>query len=346
MFESRDAMFVRGYTFDDVLLIPKHSDVGSRDLDIDLSVKLPRGLSLKIPLVSANMKTVTGVKMAVTISNLGGLPILHRFDEYPVLISNFEKSLKNSTGLIGASVGIKDADVDLTSKLYNAGCRVICVDVAHGDHSRVFDFIANIRAKYSNLLIIAGNVVTESGASGLWDAGADIIKIGVGPGSLCTTRVETGNGYPQLSALHNVSYGYYLPRDDNSYPMFIADGGIRSGGDCVKALVFADLVMIGNLFAGTDEAPGEVISGVNFKKYKVYEGSSTHKQKHVEGVVAQVPYKGPVIRQVTKLLDGITSGCSYQGSHNLKELKEDPKFVIVSNSGLRESHPHSVDVIR
>jgi IMP dehydrogenase len=333
------AMFTPGFCFDDVLLIPKHSNIGSRD-DVDLSVSLPKGIELKIPLLSSNMKTVTDVDMSIAISDLGGLPILHRFDEYLNLVYKFDQAQSASTGIVGASVGIKSIDKDLVFDLYNTGCRVICVDVAHGDHGRVSEFVANIRSKYSDILIIAGNVVTESGALGLWNAGADVIKCGVGNGATCSTRIETGNGYPQLSALNNVVNGCY-PSRDGLWPMFIADGGIKSAGDCVKSLVFADLVMIGNLFAGTDEAPGEIIQS-NGHKYKRYEGSSTYKSKHIEGVSALVPYKGKVKDIVTKLTDGIRSGCSYQGARNLKELKENPEFVIISNAGLTESHPHSV----
>jgi IMP dehydrogenase len=332
-------MFTQGYTFDDVLLIPKHSSIRSRD-DVDLSVKLPRGISLKIPLLSSNMKTVTNVKMAIAISNLGGLPILHRFDDYGTLLSNFGRAKSFSQGTVGASVGIKEEDKNLVCDLYNMGCSVICVDVAHGDHDFAFDFVANIRAKYSELLIIAGNVVTESGANYLWEAGADIIKLGIGGGSICSTRIETGNGYPQLSVLKNISNGCYSCKD-GKWPMFIADGGIRSAGDCVKSLAFVDLVMIGNLFAGTDESPGEIIIANN-SKYKRYEGSSTYKPNHIEGVSALVLYKGRVFDIVTKLTEGIRSGCSYQGAHNLTELKEDPEFVVISNAGLKESHPHSV----
>lgn len=329
-----------------MLLIPKRSNIKSRD-DVDLSVKLPkseyllpRDISLKIPIVSANMRTVTGVQLAITISNLGGLPILHRFDSHMQLVLNWDMARKGSSGYVGASVGIKEEDKTLVRDLHNIGCSIICVDVAHGDHDRVYDFVADIRAKYPQILIIAGNVVTETGVNFLWSAGADIIKIGIGGGSLCLTRIETGNGYPQLSALNNICNGCYTDRD-GQYPMFIADGGIRSAGDCVKSLVFADLVMIGNLFAGTDEAPGEIIQS-NGLKYKRYEGSSTYKLNHIEGVSALVHYKGRLIDVVTKLVEGIRSGCSYQGAYNLQELKEDPEFVIISNAGLKESHPHSV----
>jgi IMP dehydrogenase len=230
----------------------------------------------------------------------------------------------------------------LVRDLVAVGCNIICVDVAHGDHINVAKFLSGIRARYPNILIIAGNVVTASGANLLWEAGADIIKIGVGPGSLCSTRIETGNGYPQLSALDIVCNGKYDMRD-GQWPMFIADGGIKSAGDCVKALAFADLVMIGNFFAGTDEAPGETIQ-FQGKSFKQYAGSSTHKQKHVEGVVGWVPCKGSVKDVVLHLVEGIKSGCSYQGAANLTDLKRDPQFVEISHAGLTESHPHNIKI--
>jgi IMP dehydrogenase len=334
-------MFTKGYCFDDVLLIPKHSNIASRE-HVDLSVQLPRGIKLGLPIVSSNMKTVTGPELAREIIRLGGLAILHRFDEYDQLVYNFTESNIKGSGAVGASVGIKPKDEELARRLYNAGCRIICVDVAHGDHDGVAEFVSKLRNLFSDLLIIAGNVVTESGANFLWEAGADVVKCGIGNGSLCLTRIETGNGYPQLSALDIVCSGDYKDRD-GQFPMFIADGGITSAGDCVKALVFSDLVMIGNLFAGTDEAPGDIIS-VKGQRYKQYVGSSTHKQKHIEGVIGLVPYKGSVEGVVTKLVEGIKSGCSYQGVDNLLDLKGDPEFVVISNSGLIESHPHNVTV--
>jgi len=346
-----DIRFIRGYTFDDVLLIPKRSNISSRE-DVDLSVELPRGIKLGLPLVSANMKTVTGPEMAASIARLGGLAILHRFDTRDKLIENFDDATKLGRdevmrpGAIGASIGIKLQDFDLAYTLQEMGCKILCVDVAHGDHEAVSEFVAKLREQYLDILIIAGNVVTQEGANYLWKAGADVIKVGVGPGSLCTTRVETGNGYPQLSALRNVCDDNqyeprYLPDNKTQWPMFIADGGIKNAGDCVKALAFADLVMIGNLFAGTDESPGNIIS-VGGQQYKQYVGSSTHKQNHIEGVVGLVPYKGGVEGVVTRLIEGIRSGCSYQVAPNLFQLQVQPEFVVISNAGLHESLPHNV----
>ena len=357
----------KGYCFDDVLLVPKHSEVVSRD-KVDLSVELPRGLiGIRYPFVTANMKTVTGVKMANAIQEYGGLAILHRFYDVPsMLIDDFRrtewKDDSPPAGYVGASVGIKNSDFEIVERLVSYGCRIICVDVAHGDHGLVSEFINRIRYKHQNIVIIGGNVCTEAGANLLWEAGADIIKVGIGGGSLCSTRIETGNGYPQLSALDIVCNGTYKSRDPEtttppphryvghmSYaadggftdPLFIADGGIRYAGDCAKALCFADMVMIGNLFAGTDESPGEIIIQ-NSRKLKQYAGSSTYKPNHVEGVTALVPYKGPVKDVINHLKDGITSNCSYQGVSNLHDLKINPEFVEISNAGLVESHPHDV----
>jgi IMP dehydrogenase len=335
---------VKGYSFDDVLLVPKKSDIPSRNLPLD--VKLPKGFSVKIPIVSANMKTVTEVFMAQSIARQGGMALLHRFDTTKNLLKNYLDSILafsrdiESRQNIGVSLGIKDEDMSLAKEYIDLGCKLFCVDVAHGHHTMVISFIEKLRSNYPDILIIAGNVATPEGAKDLWNAGADIIKIGVGPGSICSTRVETGNGYPQLSALDLICNTYYNPRNDEQ-PMFIADGGIRFAGDCVKSLCFADLVMIGNLFAGTDESPGKVVS-FHDKKYKEYAGSSTHKSSRVEGVVGLVPYRGSVEGIIKKLCEGIQSGMSYQGAHTLKELKLNPEWVEISGSGLIESHPHDI----
>jgi len=161
--------------------------------------------------------------------------------------------------------------------------------------------------------------------------------------SLCTTRVETGNGVPQITALHDVTWKGVFQKDGRE-PMFIADGGMKSAGDCVKALCFADLVMMGNVFAGADEAPGTTVVTLSGKNYKEYAGSSTHKQKHIEGVCGLVPSKGPVQKIVQKFSEGIRSGCSYQGVESINALQIDPQFSVLTNAGLIESHPHDVKI--
>jgi IMP dehydrogenase len=194
------------------------------------------------------------------------------------------------------------------------------------------------------VLLIAGNVATEEGAESLWLAGADVVKVGVGSGSICTTRIETGNGVPQLSAIMYANAAKQrveskLEGSRNIY--FISDGGIKIPADICKALCFADMVMAGNIFAGTDEAPGDIID-IDGHAYKSYVGSSTHKDSRKEGVEALVPYKGPTEKILTRFLEGLQSCCSYQGVSKVRELKINPKFVRITNSGLIESHPHDV----
>lgn len=330
-----------GLTYDDVLLIPKYSEVETRS-SVDLSVDLGKKVNLKIPVITANMADITGPEMARTIAFMGGLGLLHRFCSLDEQVRDFEKATYRSDGdlfgNVGCSLGVKEEDKERLDVLYDSGCRIFCIDVAHGHNKNCGDMTEYVAKKYSNVLLISGNVATPEGARYLADCGADVIKIGVGPGSLCSTRVETGNGIPQLTALQQIA----MDRNNRnlSYKI-IADGGIKRAGDLVKALCFADTVMLGSLLAGTDEAPGQNVK-VNGITYKQYRGSSTLKDKHIEGVQGMVPLKGPVSDVIDKLLQGLKSGCSYQGVGNLSDLKKDPRFVRISNSGLLESHPHSV----
>jgi IMP dehydrogenase len=337
--------------YDDVLLVPQYSALESRS-KVNLAVNI-NGFDFTHPIIPANMKTVTGIDMSRFIIQSGGLAILHRFMEASEQI-NTAKEIKNIDGLdhFAISVGIKNSDKELISNFVDVGVRLMCIDVAHGDSQQCIDMVSWIKSKHPNITVIAGNVATGSGARRLWKAGADVVKVGVGPGSLCTTRIETGNGVAQLTALMDVAEEQKQlnqlertrPRDPNTkfrtYP-FIADGGLKNAGDLVKALCFADMVMTGNIFAGTDEAPGELLN-VNGRSYKSYVGSSTHKTNHIEGVAAMVPCKGPAEHILTKLLEGLRSGCSYQGANNLTELKDSPIFMKITNAGLQESHPHDV----
>ena len=343
-------MYIReGLCYDDVLLVPKHSNVESRS-NIDLSVKLNKYKYLH-PIIPANMKTITESNMVDAVLESGGLAILHRFmplDEQVKICKFFinEDEPENANQL-AFSVGVKEEDKEAVSYLYKNGARIFCVDVAHGDSEFCFNMTKWIRMVYPDVFIIAGNVATGDGAKSLWDAGADAVKVGVGPGSLCTTRIETGNGVPQLSALIDVYGVRKVLRDHqeinglNREFYIIADGGIKNAGDIVKALCFSDMVMVGNVFAGCEETPGNILS-IDGKQYKEYVGSSTHKTNHIEGVAAIVPAKGRFKDILTKLLEGIRSGCSYQGSYNLNMLKRNPEFVKITSAGLRESHPHDV----
>lgn len=342
-----------GLTFDDVLLQPKYSNVQSRS-NISLDVRLPKiATTLKHPIVPANMKTIIEYEMAKEIYLSGGMGILHRFmplTKQIGILNDLSEIGTNVYSHIGFSVGVQKADYDNMQTLVDCGAKIICIDVAHGDSELCINMCNYISTNYPDILLVAGNIATETGAIKLWQAGADIVKVGVGPGSLCTTRIETGNGVPQLTALieaneaRNQMYRLYDAFSQPRRELFImADGGIKSAGDIVKALCLADLVMVGNIFAGCEETPGNTIS-IDGKSYKEYVGSSTHKANHIEGVAALVQYKGKFNDVLIKLLEGVKSGCSYQGVNNLTDLKTDPIFIKMTGAGLRESHPHDVIV--
>lgn len=335
---------MNGLTFDDVLLIPKFSIIKSRK-DIDLSVQVGSNLNklnfkLDIPIVSANMLNVTEVEMANALSKMGGLPILHRFCTIQENVEMFEKcEYKEKTA---CSLGVNESEMDRANSLYKAGCRIFCVDVAHGHHENCNSMVEWLTETFDDSIIIAGNVATGLGAVALAYAGADVIKVGVGSGSICSTRINTGNGMPQLTALSMVRSALDVFKAKEGWkPEIIADGGLRNGGDVTKALCFADMVMLGSVLAGTNEAPGKVVK-IDGVLVKTYEGSSTHKTSYIEGIKAHVPLKGPVETVITNLLEGVRSGLSYQGVNNLQALKKSPQFVKISNAGLTESKPHTV----
>lgn len=326
----------KGYTFDDVLLVPKESCIPSRDL-IDISTDLGKGVVLKVPFISANMKTVTDVNMARVVAGLGGLGLLHRFGSDRAVVDWFVEATRNATQYtrnIGVSIGVQKQDYAIAKAYKKAGVKIICVDVAHGDHKLAMDMVRYLRKISEDWLIIAGNIATAEGARRLRNCGADVIKCGIGPGSLCSTRIKTGNGVPQLTALSDVYEGVEGCK-------IIADGGIKESGDITKALCFSDAVMLGNLLAGTNEAPGLTVI-VDGKLYKQYVGSSTHKTNYIEGVSGLVPFRGDVRQIFSELSGGLRSGMSYQGAYNLSELKKDPEFVQITSAGLTESHPHDV----
>jgi IMP dehydrogenase len=338
--------------FDDVMLKPKYSNIKSRD-DIDTSVKM--GLfTFKHPLVPSPMKSLYSHEMFVEIIKSGGLAILHRF----MSIDDQVKVAKNMISNFGpnnfsASIGIKDIDKENVAKFADVGVKIICIDIAHAHTPYCRDMVRWIKKKYPDMFIIAGNISTGEGARYLWESGVDAVRVGQGNGSICTTRVMTGNGVPQLSALIEVQKeqellleheeinniqsrrGYYI----------ISDGGCKIPGDVVKSCCFADMIISGNLFAACDECEGNtiVVDGV---AYKEYAGSSTHKPNHVEGVSGLVKCKGKYKNVLTKILEGLRSGCSYQGANNLQELKTNPIFVRITNAGFQESNAHDIKVVK
>ena len=335
------------YSFDDVLLVPKHSKIASRQ-DVDLSTKLG-DMKLTLPMLSANMDSITEGGMAIAMGKAGGAGVLHRFASASD-VTNWLRSCSeaNVPGIVSVGTHIEQA-ILLVGHVYSHTLDAVCVDVAHGDHIKAVGVVKELRSRYPNLDIIAGNIATRHAAANLVGAGANILKVGIGPGSVCSTRVVTGHGVPQLTAIMDVAEWRYSMDKHTAKIDIIADGGIRYPGDIVKALAAgADAVMLGSLLAGTDEAAGERIveHGMAYKTYRGMASREVQTEKkngrvpRVEGVSAKVPYRGPVRDTLDNLEAGIRSGLSYSGANTLDELREVAEFVVVTGNTLRESHPH------
>lgn len=471
--------FKRGLTFDDVLLVPKYSEITSR-ADADLSTRLSRNISLNIPLVSANMDTVTESAMAVAMAKHGGMGVIHRFLTIPeqvsevlkvkrsggVMIENpytvgagqtvgeaaersqetgasgllvteegklagiltardllfeadasrpvrdvmtrdvvtappdiglegakkllhehrieklplvdgsgavrglitskdirgiedFPSAVKDGKGrpLVGAAVGVKGDFMERAEALLEAGADALVVDIAHGHSSNALRTVKNIKKAFPDCELVAGNVATGDGAQDLIRAGVDAVKVGVGSGSICITRVITGSGVPQLSAVLECA----KVAADHGVPV-ISDGGTRTSGDATKALAAgASSVMVGSMLGGTDESPGTVLTK-NGKRYKVYRGMASlaaslgRRSKEgrdaedlndyvAEGVEAMVPYKGSVVEILAQLGGGIRSGLSYCGARTIPQMQKNAEFVKMSGAGFAESGAHDVSVL-
>lgn len=340
-------------TFDDVTLVPQFSDIKSRkDGSSNISTALFSDLFLDHPIISANMDTVTGFDMAKEMYRLGGLGIVHRFQSNKSIIDTVGELNEDFPFIYCMGIG-KEAK-DRLDELMNGDIGIpegILIDVAHGHSRGVKDTIDYIKEQYCICKIIAGNVCTPEAVSDLYSWGVDCIKIGVSPGSLCSTRRVTGNGVPQFSAiLECAEQRDKLWLNKGKRITLIADGGIRHSGDCVKALAAgADAVMIGNLFASTDEASGEeiIIDGVKKKKYQGMASAEAQLDwkgyiSVVEGESCLMNCKGPVEKIYGQLVDGILSGMSYQGAHNLQELRENARFRVQSPAGTLEGLPHGL----
>lgn len=330
-------------TFDDVLIQPGYSEINSRS-EISLDTNF-LGYDLKLPIISANMDYVTEAEMALAMLDSGGFYILHRFlDEAKLIIESFRLAWCES--LVSISIGTRDIEAEVEKAdtirqhlMYNSVHTdiVVTVDVAHGQHLKVARTITRLRDKGFEK-IIAGNVATADGYLFLTNAGADAIKVGIGPGSVCTTREVTGIGVPQLTAIMDCVEA----QQAWGGPPIIADGGIKNSGDIVKALAAgADMVMLGSLLAGTNEAPGEVRIDPNGNRWKPYRGQSifgVNDTKYTkEGIEGWVKEKGPVSEVLRKLAGGMRSGLSYVGARNLDELRAKATFVEVSQSTHIES---------
>ena len=337
---------IDSFSFDDVSLVPKFSAIKSRS-EIDLSVELSKGVKLKLPIIPANMKTILNIEAAFEFYKLGTMAIMHRFAtmEQQIFWLKSAKEWKNGLNYVGFSVGVQAQDYKNVDTFAKLGAKIICIDIAHGHSQMCIDMTKYIAEKYPHIFLISGNVCTADGTIALWSAGADAVKENVGAGSICTTRIMTGNGVGQLSAI----VAAHSAREETEKRLgkklfIISDGGANASGQLVKGLCFSDLVMTGNLFAGAEECPGE-IKTIDGKKYKSYAGSSTHKSSHIEGVEALVLAKPSIANIMQTLCEGIRSGCSYQGVNDLKELRRDPQFVRITHATLKESGAHDVAMV-
>ena len=345
-------------TFDDVTLVPKYSEILPKD--VDTSIKLTKFLKLRIPLLSSAMDTVTESRMAIELGKAGGIGVIHRNLDINKQILEIKK-VKKQKLLVGAAVGAGLNEFIRAKAIIKEKVDLIVVDTAHGHTKKVSEIIKFIKSKkHFKTALCAGNIATAEAANFLSKLGVDIIKVGIGPGSICTTRLVAGIGVPQLSAIINVRNGL-----KNKSVKVISDGGIKYSGDLAKAFAAgADAVMIGSLFAGTDEAPGKLIKK-NGKLFKLFRGMGSvgamnkgsadryfqSKQKDTskyvpEGVEGLSKYKGKVNKIIYKLIGGLKSSMGYLGSKQIKYLRKKPQFVKITKAGFYESMVHNVDIIK
>ena len=345
-------------TFDDVTMAPKYSEV--LPSEVDTSTKLSNNLILKIPLLSSAMDTVTESKMAIAIAKAGGIGVIHRNLDIKKQIQEIKK-VKKQKLLVGAAVGAGPLELKRAEAILKENIDLIVVDTAHGHSKKVAEIIKAIKKiKTEKTTLCAGNIATAEGAKFLISLGVDILKVGIGPGSICTTRLVAGIGVPQLSAIIEVKKGV---KDKNT--KIISDGGIKYSGDIAKALsAGADAVMIGSLFAGSLETPGNLIKK-NGKLYKSFRGMGSvgamnkgsadryfqTKQKDTskyvpEGVEGFVKYKGNVKSIIYKLIGGLKSSMGYLGAKKVSLLKKKPNFVKITKAGFYESMVHNVDEVK
>ncbi|MEX0896227.1 MAG: IMP dehydrogenase [Patescibacteria group bacterium] len=341
-------------TYDDVLLLPNYSEVVPANTDT--TALLTNTISITIPIVASPMDTVCEARLAIALGKLGGYGIIHRNFSVEDQAEQVTKVLAAGFA-VGAAVGVGQDFDERVSALHKAGIKEVCIDSAHGHTKNVIEATRKIKQTYPNLEIIAGNVATYEGAKALYEAGADAIKVGMGPGSICTTRIMSGMGVSQLTAVAEC-----VRAAQEAGKRLIADGGIKTSGDIVKALAAgADTVMLGSLLAGTDESPGEIIE-VQGKLFKTYRGMGSvgamkkgsdarYSQKWqkgkteklvAEGVEGLVAHRGNLSAHIHQLIGGLQAGMGYLGAANLTQLRKKARFIKISSSTLMESKPHNI----
>jgi len=341
-------------SFDDISLPVLYSEVRSRG-DTDLSTYICKGanpLKLQIPIVSTPMKTVTGHKMAAAMGKLGGSGVIHRFfrdgeSEKSIKEQAEEVKLAGKDNNVGAAIGVRKGWERRTEALISAGAAYIMVDVAHGNHILQVELLKEYKRLFQNYPIIAANVADADGVKRVADLGAEGVRIGIGGGSLCTTRIQTGFGIPSASSIMHCRKGVEEIRRDGYEIAILQDGGIRNAGDIVKSLALgADAVIIGSLFVGCPESAAPTTYGDNQQPFKMYMGSASAEnkgeQRYVEGSKKDVPIKWSIEDEINHLVQGIQSGLSYAGALTLTELEENVrgKILRVTQSGINEAQPH------
>ena len=342
-------------TFDDILLVPQYSNILPSETDI--SLKLTKKITLKVPFLSSAMDTVTESKMAIAMANAGGIGIIHRNLKIKKQ-SKEVKKVKKKKLVVGAAVGTNNEDLDRAKSLIDNGCDLIIVDTAHGHSEKVLKTLSRLKKISKSIPICVGNIATGKAAKKLYNSGADIIKVGIGPGSICTTRMVAGIGVPQISAIMDVKQALH-----NKKIKIISDGGIKFSGDIAKSLAAgADAIMMGSIFAGTDESPGKKFrhKGKYYKQYRgmgsigamssgsagrYFQKNFKDKSKFVpEGVEGRVEYKGNVSKIIYQLQGGLRSSMGYIGAKNLAQISKNAKFIKITKAGFYESMVHSVEM--
>lgn len=337
----------QGLTYDDVLLMPRHCEITSRSMP-SLSTRLTKNKHMDLPFIAANMDTVSEYQMAEKMAELGGHAILHRFMTVEQQVEQVKLLLelrgKYAQLHVSASVGVKDEGMRRADALVDAGVEILTLDIAHGDSVMMIEVLDYLKKTHPHVDVIAGNVAMPDGVKRFIDHGADAVKVGIGPGSMCTTRIITGCGVPQLTAVALCvaeAKKYDIP--------VIADGGIKTSGDIVKALAAgADSVMLGSMLAGCLETPGEIKGGM--KKYRgmaskdaqVSWRGNMQQGMAAEGESRMIACKGSVANVIDELSGGVRSGMTYVNAKNLPEIQENALFMEMSSSGMSESRPHGM----
>lgn len=327
------------FTFDDILLIPAYNHYESRRL-VDISMTDRGGkLQLDLPIMTANMDTITESEMANFIGEEGGIGVLHRFMSIEDNVADFKKCQYKTF----VSIGCSEAELTRAEALRDAGAEYFCIDVAHAHARYVGKAIKQLRGLLSHACVMVGNVATYAGADYLASCGADIIKVGIGGGSVCSTRIKTGFGVPTLTSVQQCA------RVDRS---IVADGGLRTPGDIVKALAFgADFVMLGGMFAGTTPTPGQVITKSDGTKVKAYRGMASQEAqddfmgnmpewKTAEGVQTEVAYRQLEHQIVADIVGGLRSGLTYGGAATIREMQRKLNYNVITSAARAESLPH------